>query len=71
MKTVLHVEGMSCEHCVEIVTKTVSAVDGVTAVAVDLPHEKVSIEHSESANVEKIKSEIEDQGYSVMGELDE
>ncbi len=70
MKTILHVEGMSCEHCIEVVTDTVKAVSGVTAVHVDLPHEKVTIEHN-GADVEKIKKEIEDQGYDVMGELQE
>ena len=70
MKTILHVEGMSCEHCIEVVTDTVKVVSGVTAVHVDLPHEKVTIEHN-GADVEKIKKEIEDQGYDVMGELQE
>lgn len=70
MKTILHVTGMSCQHCVAAVEKAVSGIEGVSAVEVDLEHEKVSVEHSEAVTFERLKSEIEDQGYDVLGELD-
>ncbi|MDO5063117.1 MAG: cation transporter [Peptostreptococcaceae bacterium] len=67
MKTVLKVDGMSCNHCVEIVTDTVSAVEGVQSVEVCLDSKTVSIEHADGADLAKIKAEIEDQGYDVIG----
>lgn len=66
MKTILTVEGMSCNHCVQIVTETVSAVEGVESVSVDLANKSVSIEHGEQTDLAKIKSEIEDQGYDIV-----
>lgn len=36
------VEGMTCGHCAHAVTEEVSALDGVTAVVVDLVPEGVS-----------------------------
>ncbi len=70
MKTDLHVTGMSCQHCVAAVTKAVSAIEGVSAVEVDLDHEKVSVEHADNVTFDILKNEIEDQGYDVLGELD-
>jgi copper chaperone len=66
-KAVLKVEGMSCEHCVKAITGTVSVLPGVTSVAVDLGGKTVTIEHDPAQSpLDKIKSEIEDQGYDVV-----
>lgn len=66
-KTILNVEGMSCEHCVKAVTNAVSALDGVDGVQVDLAAKTVTVEHDPARTpLEKIKSEIEDQGYEVV-----
>lgn len=67
-KTVINVEGMACEHCVNAITKAVSALSGVEKVAVDLDAKTVTVDHDpEKAPVQKIKDEIEDQGYDVVG----
>ena len=66
-KTVVKVEGMSCEHCVQSVTKAVTALPGVGGVAVDLKTGTVTVEHDPGiTDVIKIKAEIEDQGYDVV-----
>lgn len=70
MKTILNVKGMSCQHCVEVVSKTVSAIEGVSAVEVDLKNEKVSVEHSDTVSFDLLRNEIEDQGYDVAGKLE-
>lgn len=67
-KTVLHVEGMSCEHCVRAVKGAVGALGGVSGVEVDLKGKTVTVEHDAAqATVEQIKTEIEEQGYEVVG----
>jgi copper chaperone len=67
-KTVLNVDGMSCEHCVKAVTGAVGGLPGVVAVAVDLAAKTVTVEHdSAKTPVEKIKGEIEEQGYEIIG----
>ena len=65
--TVLKVDGMSCEHCVKAVKKAVGALDGIGSVNVDLKAKTVTVEYDPAqAPLEKIKSEIEDQGYDVL-----
>jgi copper chaperone len=66
-KTVLKVEGMSCEHCVNAIEHAVGALPGVASVAVDLAAKSVAIEHNPSqTDVAKIKAEIEDLGYDLL-----
>ena len=66
-KIVVKVEGMSCEHCVRSVTRALNALSGVGGVAVDLKAGTVTVEHDPGiTDVEKIKTEIEDQGYGVI-----
>lgn len=65
--TILKVNGMSCEHCVKSITKAVSALPGIGSVKVDLTAGTVSVEHDpEQSPLDKIKAEIEDQGYDVI-----
>ena len=65
MQTRLNVEGMSCSHCENAVKNAVSAIGGVTYVAVDLAGKTVTVTHGENVTVACIKSEIEEQGYDV------
>jgi copper chaperone len=67
-KTILNVEGMSCEHCVKAVRSSVGALPGVSNVAVDLKAKTVTVEHDPvTATLEQIKIAIEDQGYDIIG----
>ncbi|MDR0508886.1 MAG: copper chaperone CopZ [Candidatus Methanoplasma sp.] len=66
-RSVLNVEGMSCGHCATAVTKALKALQGVQTVEVDLKAKTVTVEHDPArASLEKIKLEIEDQGYDVV-----
>ena len=66
-KTIIKVEGMSCEHCVGAVTRAVTALPGIGGVAVELKTGTVTVEHDPGiTNAIKIKAEIEDQGYDVV-----
>jgi copper chaperone len=65
--TVLHVEGMSCGHCVKAVSGAVSAVHGVTGIQVDLAAKTATVEHDAQVTFEALKAAIEDQGYDVVG----
>lgn len=66
-KTVLKVDGMSCEHCVKAITKAVGALEGVDEVKVDLAEKTVTVAHDGAkVPLNKIKLEIEDQGYDII-----
>lgn len=60
----LTVEGMSCNHCVGRVTKSVQAIDADAKVAIDLPTSKVSIDSQ--ADLERIVAAIDAAGYPVL-----
>lgn len=67
-KTILKVDGMSCEHCVKAIIKALNALSGVGGIAVDLKSGTVTVEYDPAQSpLDKIKLEIEDQGYDVVG----
>ncbi|KXZ60038.1 Copper chaperone CopZ [Microbacterium laevaniformans] len=62
------VEGMTCSHCVRSVTEEVSAIDGVSDVAVDLHAGGVSTVTVSSAapvDAERVRAAVEEAGYSL------
>lgn len=65
-KKVLWVNGMSCNHCKMSIEKALQGI-GVNA-AVDLGEKKVTVEFDPGkVNLDQIRTEIEDQGYDVVG----
>lgn len=68
MKNVtLNVEGMSCSHCVNAVTKAVTALDGVSGVNIDLAGKTVAVDFDEDqVSLEAIRDAIEEEGYDVV-----
>ncbi len=64
---IIKVEGMSCDHCKMAVTKAVSALEGVSSVAVSLENKTVSVDFEEERlPIDAIKQAIEGQGYEVV-----
>lgn len=65
MQTItLHVEGMSCNHCVSTIEKTLKEL-GATG-TVNLAAKTVEVTYNESGlTVDAIKEAIEEQGYDV------
>ncbi len=62
----LKVEGMSCGHCVNSIEGNVGKLNGVEAVKVHLDSGKVDISFdSNTISLDKIKEEIEEQGYDI------
>ena len=59
----LTVEGMSCNHCVGRVTKSVQAVDADAKVAIDL--DKASVRIDSHADLDRIVAAIDGAGYPV------
>lgn len=59
----LTVEGMSCQHCVGRVTKSVQAVDADAKVAIDL--DKASVRIDSRADLDRIVAAIDGAGYPV------
>ncbi|GAK05616.1 copper(I) chaperone CopZ [Geomicrobium sp. JCM 19037] len=67
MNTTLNVTGMSCGHCVKAIESSVGEMNGVASVVVHLDENKVDVNFNDSeVTLDKIKEEIEDQGYDVV-----
>lgn len=63
---ILHVQGMSCGHCVKSIEGSVGQIEGVNEVNVKLDSAQVEVSFNESqVSLAKIKEVIEDQGYEV------
>jgi len=60
----IHIEGMSCQHCVKHVREALLELEGVKHVEVDLK-EKLDVLEGEVSD-DKIKTAIEDAGYDVV-----
>jgi copper chaperone CopZ len=58
------VSGMTCGHCEAAVTTEVTALAGVTEVAVDLTTKLVTV-HGEDLNEELIIAAIDEAGFEV------
>jgi copper ion binding protein len=64
---VLHVEGMTCQHCVMAVKKAVSAIPGVKAVEVDLEKKTVTVSCDDrEVSVDAINEAVTKAGYTVV-----
>jgi copper chaperone len=63
----IKVEGMSCHHCTEAVTRAVSALAGVEHVEVSLQKKSAEVRYDESVLAEaELAAAIEGEGYSVV-----
>lgn len=63
---VIHVEGMTCGHCVETVTQAVASLEGIQKVAVDLEQNQVALDYDEEKiSLEEISTKIMGVGFAV------
>jgi copper chaperone len=67
-KTMLKIEGMSCNHCVVRVENALTGVEGVESAKVSLDEKMADVEYDESkADLEKFKKAVDEAGYKVVG----
>ncbi|MRI00241.1 heavy metal translocating P-type ATPase [Kriegella sp. EG-1] len=67
MKHTYHIHGMTCDGCRNHVEKTLSKVEGVTAVSVDLEKAEASIQMENHVPIEKFQEALKNDGgsYSI------
>ncbi|SHE88234.1 Copper chaperone CopZ [Ferrithrix thermotolerans DSM 19514] len=59
------VEGMTCDHCVNAVTKEVSKVPNVVSVDVDLSSKKVTVTGDDLSDAD-IVAAVDEAGYDAV-----
>jgi len=63
---ILNVDGITCEHCVEIIKESVGIIAGVLRVEVDIEQKQVAVEFDEKmAKLEDLIDKIEGVGFEV------
>ena len=66
MQTTLHIEGMMCPHCQKHVHDALAAMDGVTAVTVDLEGKKADVTATKDITIDEFAKVIADAGYELV-----
>ena len=64
--TTLTVPDISCEHCEKTITETLSPMEGVQHVRVDIPAKTVRVTYDDSAvGVDQMRAALEAEDYPV------
>lgn len=66
MVTELKIEGMMCAHCQKHVQDALAAMDGVTAVTVDLEAKKAQVTTDKEITMDEFAKVIADAGYTLV-----
>jgi copper chaperone len=61
-----NVTGMHCGHCAASVTEEVSAIDGVTAVDVDVEGGRVTVTSTRQLDLASVQAAIGEAGYQLV-----
>ncbi len=62
---VLNIPDISCEHCERTITETLTPMEGVRSVKVDIPTKQVRVEYEGAADVERMKEILKEEDYPV------
>lgn len=65
--TTFQVSGMTCAHCERAVTAEVGAIEGVSAVSVDLRSGKVTVSAERPVDRAAIAAAVDEAGYTLAG----
>ena len=66
MKKIIDVDGITCDHCVATIKKSIESLAGIIKVNVDIQKQQVVVEFNESLkNSKKILEKIGEAGFEV------
>ena len=63
-KKIVHIEGMTCEHCVQSVKKALNEIEGVSA-RVDLQKKEAVVSYDREIANDVLKKTVEKAGFQV------
>ena len=66
MATKFSVPEISCDHCKSTIVNTLSSVENIESVDVDVQTKNVTLESSEEINLDLVKSLLDEQGYTIV-----
>jgi len=65
METILKIDGMSCNHCVQHVKEALEGVAGVISAEVDLKKKSAKVKHGDNATLAAFKAAVEEAGFEI------
>ncbi|MFF1574011.1 heavy-metal-associated domain-containing protein [Leifsonia sp. NPDC058292] len=63
MEKIYDIQGMTCAHCAHAVTEELEAVDGVTAVSVDVAAGTATVTSAAALEEAEVRAAVEEAGY--------
>jgi copper chaperone len=66
MTTKFTVPEISCDHCKSTIINTLSTVDDIELVEVNIEAKDVTLKSSEEIDLDLVKSLLDEQGYTVV-----
>jgi copper chaperone len=64
--TTIKIKGMSCQHCVMAVTKTLGAIEGLKDLRVDLAKGEATFTETKPVDRKRIAERVKKAGYEVV-----
>ena len=62
----IKVEGMTCQHCVQTITKALKNVSGLSSISVDQDNKEVNVRFDENGtNLQEITKKIVEVGFEL------
>ena len=62
-----NVPEISCDHCKSTIVNTLSNIESIESVDVDIETKDVTLESSNEVSLDLVKSLLDEQGYTVVG----
>ena len=66
MTTKFGVPEISCDHCKSTIVNTLSTIDDIELVEVNIETKDVTLKSSEEIDLDLVKSLLDEQGYTVV-----
>ena len=66
MTTKFSVPEINCDHCKSTIVNTLSTVDDIELVEVNIETKDVTLKSSEEIDLDLVKSLLDEQGYTVV-----
>jgi len=63
--TTIKIKGMSCNHCVMVVTRALEEIDGVKNIKVDFEKGEATFDEVRSVNMNIVREQIKKAGYEI------
>ncbi len=63
MKTIVHIQNLKCDGCINTITKKLNALDDVSEVSVEVEDSSVTFEYSDEHTLNTVKKTLADLGY--------